>query len=104
MFHFYKGWFMDDVSGNAASLFTSQVQELVAIGAAIAANCEPCFKFHYSKARKLEVSNEELSKAVEIATMVKTASVQNISDLAEKYLNQVDQSENNLAVSNNCCS
>lgn len=29
------------------SLFTDAVAELVAIGASIAANCEPCFKAHY---------------------------------------------------------
>ena len=36
----------------ATSLFTEQVAELVAIGAAIASNCESCFLFHYDKARE----------------------------------------------------
>src|ERR1019366_4845367 len=31
---------------------TEQVRELIALGAAIGASCEPCFKFHYDKARK----------------------------------------------------
>ena len=30
----------------ATSLFTPAVKELVAIGAAIAANCEPCLRYH----------------------------------------------------------
>jgi SAM-dependent methyltransferase len=34
--------------------YTPAVNELVAIGAAIAANCEPCLKYHYNEARKLE--------------------------------------------------
>ena len=40
----------------AKSIYSEAVQELVAIGAAIASNCEPCFRFHFDKARKLGVS------------------------------------------------
>lgn len=67
-------------------LFTQQVRELVAIGAAIAANCEPCFKFHYDKARKLGVSKEDMLNAVETAKMVKETSSSNILDIANKHL------------------
>lgn len=55
----------------ASSIFTEQVAELVAIGAAIAANCEPCFKYHYDQARKLGVSNTDMRRAVDLAQMVK---------------------------------
>jgi AhpD family alkylhydroperoxidase len=41
--------------GRTASLYTAAVAELVAIGAAIASNCEPCFKYHFDKARKLGI-------------------------------------------------
>jgi AhpD family alkylhydroperoxidase len=68
------------------SLFTQAVRELVAIGAAISANCEPCFKFHFDKARKLGVSHADMLLAVETAQMVKSASAQNVTDLAGKYL------------------
>ena len=36
-----------------SSILTEQVAELIAMGAAIAANCESCFKHHYDIARKL---------------------------------------------------
>jgi AhpD family alkylhydroperoxidase len=68
------------------SNMTSEVKELVAIGAAIAANCEFCFKFHYDKARKLGVSREDMLVAVETAIMVKNSPAKSIADLAEKYL------------------
>ena len=55
----------------APSLFTAQVAELVAIGAAIAANCEPCFKYHCDLARKLGVSNTDMRRAVDLAQQVK---------------------------------
>jgi AhpD family alkylhydroperoxidase len=63
-----------------------EVRELVAIGAAIAANCEFCFKFHYDKARKLGVSREDMLAAVETATMVKNSPAKSIAELAERYL------------------
>jgi AhpD family alkylhydroperoxidase len=75
---------MDTATG---SIYTQQVRELVAIGAAIAANCEPCFKFHYDKAHKLGVLKEDMLNAVETAKMVKEASTSNLLSLAKKYLN-----------------
>ncbi len=71
--------------GAARSLYTEQVQELVAIGAAIAANCEPCFRHHFDKARKLGVSKEDMARAVATAQNVKEAPARAMLDLAEKY-------------------
>jgi AhpD family alkylhydroperoxidase len=68
------------------SLYTEAVAELVAIGAAIAAHCEPCFKFHYEKARKLGVSKEDMARAVTTANAVKESPARAVVALAEKYL------------------
>jgi len=70
----------------APSLFTQAVAELVAIGAAIAANCEPCFKYHYDQARKLGVSREEMLAAVRVGQSVKEAPARSVLVLAERYL------------------
>ncbi len=70
----------------APSLFTGQVAELVAIGAAIGANCEPCFKYHYDQARKLGVSNADMRRAVDLAQMVKDTPARAILDLAERFV------------------
>lgn len=69
-----------------ASIYTEAVQELVSIGAAIASNCEPCFKFHYDKARKLGVSKEDMVRAVDTAQSVKEAPARSILSLAARYL------------------
>ena len=61
---------------------TEAVRELIAIGAAISASCEPCFKFHYDRARKLNVSGEAMREAVRIGEAVKAASAKNILALA----------------------
>ena len=73
-------------SAACPSIFTPAVAELVAIGAAIGANCEPCFRYHYSEARKLGVSCEDMAQAVELADRVKRAPAQNMLILADKIL------------------
>jgi AhpD family alkylhydroperoxidase len=70
----------------AASLFTDAVAELVAIGAAIASNCEPCFKHHYAAARRLGVSREDMACAVATAQGVKDTPAQSVATLADRYL------------------
>ncbi len=68
------------------SLFSEAVAELVAIGAAIASNCEPCFKFHFDHARKLGVSVEDMKQAVVVAEGVKETPARAVSELAARYL------------------
>jgi AhpD family alkylhydroperoxidase len=77
---------MPKKSTTPASIFSPGVAELVAIGAAIGSNCEPCFKYHYNLARKLGVSKEDIAKAVEMADFVKRAPAQSILELADKML------------------
>lgn len=70
------------------SLYTDAVAELVAIGASIAANCEPCFKAHYDRARKLGVSKADMARAVKTAQAVKDAPASAMLALANRYLLQ----------------
>lgn len=55
------------------SLFTPAVAELVAIGASIAANCEPCLRYHIAAAEKLGVTRTDMDRAVQLAVKVKDA-------------------------------
>jgi AhpD family alkylhydroperoxidase len=71
---------------DGVGLFTESVKELVAIGASIAANCEPCFEYHEDKARKLGVSDEDMWQAVETAQMVKDTPARAVLKLAERHL------------------
>lgn len=68
------------------SIVTDAVRELIAIGAAIASNCESCFKYHYNEARKLGVSKDDMRLAVETAQAVKDAPARSVLALADKYL------------------
>lgn len=79
---------------------TEQIKELVALGAAIAASCEPCFKFHYDKAHNLGLSPEIMREAVRIGEAVKAASTKNILGLADRMF----VADEPKAVSTSCCS
>ncbi len=68
------------------TIYTDAVAELVAIGAAIAANCEPCFKYHYQQARKLGVSRQDMIRAVKTAQSVKETPAKAMLELAERFL------------------
>ncbi len=83
------------------SIFTEQVAELVAIGAAIASNCEPCFKYHYDQARKLGVSELDMRYAVDLAQKVKDTPARAMLNLAERYLGPA--TPDTKAAASSCC-
>jgi len=83
----------------AIDALSEQNAELIAIGAAIAAGCEPCFKFHYDKARKLGVANETMMEAVNIGYTVKQAAGKNMLVLADRILG----SEPAEKAASSCC-
>lgn len=47
-----------------------KTRELIAIGAAIGAHCQPCLTYHVEKARELGVEDESIAAAVEIGHQV----------------------------------
>jgi arsenite methyltransferase len=84
-----------------STFFSSAVAELVAIGAAIAANCEPCLKYHYLAAQRLGVSKADMASAVKIAADVKDSPHQAILKLADKLTGSV--LSNPAAAADPCC-
>jgi len=64
--------------------YSPAVNELVAIGAAIAANCEPCLEYHYRQAKQLGVSKADMARAVATGAKVKDSPHQAILRLADK--------------------
>jgi AhpD family alkylhydroperoxidase len=64
--------------------YSAAVNELVAMGAAVAANCEPCLKYHYCEADQLGVSKADMAKAVTTAAKVKDSPREAILRLADK--------------------
>ena len=48
-----------------------KIEELIAIGASVSANCHPCIKFHLGKATKLQIPPEDIKTAIQVGRMVR---------------------------------
>lgn len=69
-----------------SDLYCPAVEELVAIGAAIACNCESCFKYHFLEAIKQGVSRGDVAMAVATARKVKEHIAQQVLKTAGEQL------------------
>ncbi|MFN4153853.1 MAG: arsenite efflux transporter metallochaperone ArsD [Paracoccaceae bacterium] len=79
---------------------TVQVRELIALGAAIAASCEPCLKYHTKKAQELGLTEAQMREAIAVGRMVKDASAKHIYGLAEKL---IPEPEVETSMTSSCC-
>ena len=66
--------------------YTAQIEELVAIGAAIGSNCEFCLEYHVNNARQLGIPEDALAMAVRTAVKVKDTPARAIRGLADELL------------------
>jgi len=69
--------------GNSAML-DSNVQELVAIGASVSANCHPCVKYHIAKAREMKIDESEVQQAVDVGKMVRKGAADQMDELLKE--------------------
>jgi AhpD family alkylhydroperoxidase len=85
-------------TGQQAPIFDERISELVALGASVAANCEPCFKYHFRKATELGVHRDDMAQAVNVALQVKERPAQMMLRLAQELL-----LPESAEVSSGCC-
>ncbi len=71
---------------------TKAQEELVAIGAAIAANCEPCLAHHVRLAREAGLTDLDLQAAVVVARRVKETPARLILQAAHRLVSTGDPS------------
>jgi AhpD family alkylhydroperoxidase len=65
-----------------------QMKELVAMGAAAAANCHPCMDHHLAKCDDLEIDREEVAAAVKVGLMVNRGAENAIRKKARELLGE----------------
>ena len=63
-------------------------KELVAMGAAAAANCHPCMDHHLAKCDELEIPREEVAEAVKVGLMVNHGAERAIRKKARELLGE----------------
>ncbi len=73
-------------------LYNEAISELVALGAAIAANCQPCFKHHHERAQSLGVCEDDMASAVNTAITVKKMAERETLQLADQMLSATAES------------
>ena len=49
----------------------TRIEELIAIGASIAANCQTCLEYHVQKAKENGADQQQISRAIEVGKMVR---------------------------------
>ena len=51
-----------------------RIKSLIAVGASITANCQPCLEHHANKARENGADEQEIREAIEVALAVRKGS------------------------------
>jgi len=74
------------MASETSSVLTPAVLELIGLSASIAANCEPCFRYHHEQAKKLDVSDDDMLQAVNLALTIKAAPHRTVIDTAQRLL------------------
>jgi AhpD family alkylhydroperoxidase len=59
-----------------------RTKELIAVGAAVTANCLPCLEYHVGKAREAGAAQEEIREAVEVGRTVRKGAAAKLDRLS----------------------
>ncbi len=59
-----------------------RIKELIAVGASVTANCQPCLHYHVTRAREAGAEDEEISVAIGIARAVRKGAAAKMDDFA----------------------
>lgn len=60
----------------------TRIKELIAIGASITANCQPCLRYHVSQAREHGAEEQDITEAIAVAKMVRKGAMAKMDEFA----------------------
>lgn len=73
-----------------------KIKELIAVGASISANCQPCLEYHVSKAREAGCDATEIKEAIEVGALVRRGAASKMDKFsASLATNEVVMNEKN---------
>jgi len=64
-----------------------RTKELIAIGASITANCQPCLEYHVTKARENGAEEKEIREAIAVGRTVRKGAAGKMDQYASEMLN-----------------
>lgn len=79
-----------------------KMEELIALGAAYAVNCQPCMEVHKRKAIEAGLSEEEMRAAIQVAEAVKTGAYVKAKQSASNLFGELKE-ERCCPVGSECC-
>jgi AhpD family alkylhydroperoxidase len=59
-----------------------RMKALIAIGASVTANCQPCLSYYVSKAKETGADEREIAMAIEVAKAVRKGAAAKMDDFA----------------------
>ena len=68
-------------------IFDLKTKELIAIGASVSANCQPCLQFHVSKAAEHGAIDSEIQEAIEVGKLVRRGAASKMDKFADELTN-----------------
>ena len=66
----------------------NKTKELIAVGASISANCQPCLEYHTGKAVEFGAGELEIKEAIEVGTLVRRGAATKMDKFASS-LNKI---------------
>jgi AhpD family alkylhydroperoxidase len=66
-------------------MIDEKIQELIAIGASVSANCHPCVKYHVTKASEMNIDQNDIRQAIEVGKMVRKGAAGQMDKLIEEF-------------------
>ncbi len=79
-----------------------KTEEMIALGAAYAVNCQPCMELHKQKAIEVGLTEEEMNAAIRVADAVKTGAYRKAKDSASNMFGEVNE-ERCCPEGSSCC-
>jgi AhpD family alkylhydroperoxidase len=80
-----------------------KTKELIAIGASVSANCQPCVKFHLSKAKKLKIAAEDIQAALQVGAMVRGGAAGQMDQMLSEMENEIGIDPDTQCKPNQAC-
>lgn len=66
--------------------FDNKTAELIALGASVAVNCQPCLQFHINEALKVGITQPEIKEAIQVGRKVRKGAAYKMDQLVSNMI------------------
>jgi AhpD family alkylhydroperoxidase len=68
-----------------------RTKELVAMAAAIAGKCQPCFACHFKQAKELGIPQEQIDEAIQLAKDIRASGDKHMDEFAVRRMKETEE-------------